>query len=261
MDLSREKKVAIKAALAAGAKILEIYRDVFEVEYKSDKSPVTRADLEADAIINGYLMSEFPNDGYLSEEEEDDFSRFSADRYWLIDPLDGTKEFVKKNGEFTVNIALVDSGSVILSVVYIPVEHVLYYAVKGEGAFKIIENKEYKLSVSNRKSNLRMLISRSRKSPKTLALLDRFGKKFESVIPKGSSLKGCLIAEGKSDVYYNFGKTMKWDTGAMDLIIKESGGIIKTLKDQEINYNEECNVNLNGFYILNLWENKIKIQQ
>ena len=259
MKLKKELETAITAAKLAGETIMAIYSKDFSVCYKDDKSPVTDADVQANKLILESLLSVFPDDGTLSEEARDDASRFEKNRFWVIDPLDGTKEFVKKNGEFSVNIGLVDHGDVVLGVIYIPVRKRVYYAIKGEGAFRQEENGETaRIHVSNRVKPFNMLISRSHTSKRTISLLKMKAFEILSLTEMGSALKGCLIAEGLYDVYYNFGHSMKWDTCAMTCIIEEAGGIIRRLDDAPIDYTEVETKNY-GFYIINNAENHIDI--
>lgn len=252
----RELEVAITAARMAGRVIMEVYREAFSVETKADASPVTEADTRANTVILSALHSQFPDDGYLSEESEDDDSRFQKARFWVIDPLDGTKEFIKQNGEFAVSIGLVDAEGVALGVVYGPVEDVLYYAVRGAGAYKEVRGCRTRIRVSDREKPFLLLVSRSRPPQKTILLLDAYSEWIETVTPMGSALKGCLIAEGAHDVYYNFGRSMKWDTCGMECIVREAGGIMKRLDHEDIDYHERSVSNA-GFYILNRSENRM----
>ena len=257
--LDKELNTAIQAAIAAGDKILEVYRNDFSVYFKDDKSPVTEADIMANQVILKILTDCFPEDGFLSEEVTDDQSRFDKQRCWVIDPLDGTKEFIKKNGEFSVSIGLVDRGKVVLGVIYVPVRKRLYYATIGLGAYrKEADGQVTKLMTSIRKKPYHLLVSRSHPSKRTLSLLEKEAQNILSVTEMGSAIKGCLIAEGLFDVYYNFGHSMKWDTCAMECIVHEAGGIMRRLDDQYIDYTEPSTKNY-GFYILNHPENRIDL--
>lgn len=262
MMFEKELQCAMDAAYAAGEKIMEIYNKDFVVCYKDDTSPVTDADIASNAIIIKHLASMFPDDGMLSEEMDDDESRFDKRRFWVIDPLDGTKEFVKKNGEFAVNIALIIEGEVVLGVVYLPVRQTIYYAVSGEGAYKkaLPDQKAAELHVSKRVKPYHLLISRSHPSKRTQKFLSHNADVILSVTEMGSSIKGCLIAEGSYDVYYNFGLSMKWDTCAMECIVKEAGGFLKRLDDHDIDYMEHDKLN-KGFYILNNWDNRVDLNK
>ncbi|MDK2865960.1 MAG: 3(2), 5-bisphosphate nucleotidase [Clostridiales bacterium] len=258
MTYRNELDVAIKAAALAGERILKVYDEAFEVAYKKDSSPVTEADVSAGLAIEQFIKAHFPEDGFLSEEMEDDGSRYQRARFWVVDPLDGTKEFVKKNDEFAVNIGLVDRGKVVLGVVYVPVTETVYYAVSGQGAYRKNDSKLERLSVSNRYNPVRLLISRSHPSPRTSELIDLLKSRIECIKEMGSSIKGCLIAAGEFDIYYNFGTSMKWDTCALDCIVKEAGGIMKRLDGEPINYTENSPYN-KGFYIVNDAANEVKL--
>jgi 3'(2'), 5'-bisphosphate nucleotidase len=237
-------ETAIKAAIMAGKTISEIYASGFTVDYKDDCSPLTTADLAANKIIKSQLApTALP---FLSEEDESvNYSiRKHWDRYWLVDPLDGTKEFVMKNGEFTVNIALIDHGTPILGVIYAPVPDLLYYAGIHFGAFRMKDT----VKVLNDKNNINEIIelsdqlprdhskrpytvvaSRSHLNAPTRQFIDRLAKEHQDmqIITKGSSLKLCAIAEGSADMYPRFGPTMEWDTAAGHAIVIVSGGHVK----------------------------------
>lgn len=261
MKLEKELDTALMAAKLASEKILEIYSKDFSVCYKNDQSPLTEADILANQVILETLINVFPEDGFLSEESTDDASRFIRKRCWIIDPLDGTKEFIKKNGEFSINIGLVDEGEVVLGVVFVPVRDRAYYAVKDEGAFRRESNGVVeRLNVSKRAQPFNLLISRSHPSKKTVSLIQIKAKEILSVSEMGSAIKGCLIAEGLFDVYYNFGHSMKWDTCAMQCIVEEAGGIMRRLDDQMIDYTEDETKNY-GFYIINRIENRVDISE
>jgi len=258
MAYERELEIAIEAVYAASEKILTIYKKAFDVAYKDDDSPITKADIEANAVIQKIIKEAFPRDGFISEEMADDGSRMVKERFWVIDPLDGTKEFVKKNGEFTVNIALVHGDEVVLGVIFAPVLQMLYYGVKGAGAFCKSKEGIKPLHVSKRVNPIRMLVSRSHPANKTYDLIQQMKSKIECVEKMGSSLKGCLIAAGEYDIYYNFGRSMKWDTCAMTCIVEEAGGMIRKLDGKPINYTEKNKVN-HGFYIINRAENAFDV--
>lgn len=257
MTLDNELKTAIEAARAAGEAILKVYTRDFQVDYKSDNSPLTEADLNAHHIIVDALEKEFPKYPILSEESVDDFIPDKHAWCWIVDPLDGTKEFVKKNDEFTVNIALTYEKIVVMGVVYAPVFDELYYAVKGHGAFCEEKGVKREIQVSTRIDKLKVLQSRSHQSQKCMDYIERNEPKITDVTRMGSSLKGCRIAKGVHDVYYNCGRTMIWDTGAMEVVIEEAGGILSQLDDEPIMYDLKKLVNDKGFYILNDIRNKL----
>ena len=212
-----------KIAFQAGEAILKIYGKNFQVEYKDDDSPLTEADKNANEIICSSLHTLYPNIPILSEEnriiEYDE--RKDWEYYWCIDPLDGTKEFIKKNGEFTVNIALIHKNAPVLGVVYAPVLDAMYSAKKGEGAFL---NGVKLLHVSEKLDDkLRVVASKSHLSKETEEFIDALDAKIKEQVSKGSSLKLCMIAEGSADIYPRLSPTMEWDTAAADAIVRESG--------------------------------------
>lgn len=261
MELVNELNVAIDAAIRAGEKIMEIYSGSIEVEYKENNTPLTLADKQANDIIVDSLLKNFPEHSILSEEKKDTKDRLENDWCWIVDPLDGTKEFIKKNGEFTVNIALSYKHKSVLGVIYVPVTKELYYAVKGHGAYLKSENLLNKLQVSNKKENLILVASRSHTSKQLSKLIEENKDKFKEVKNAGSSLKGCLIAKGEADIYYRFGLTSEWDTAAMQCIVEEAGGSFKQLDLSDMLYNRENTLNEKGFYIVNNEKNIFNIQE
>ena len=209
----------------AGNKILEIYNKDFTVEYKDDNSPLTQADLVANKIICESLQKLYPNIPIISEENKQvnyDI-RKNWEYYWCIDPIDGTKEFVKKNGEFTVNIALIHNDTPVLGVVYAPVLDQLYYAKDGLGAFK----NGIKLPIKRDDNDFVIVASKSHLSNETKQFIEDIKTtKKKVLISKGSSLKLCMIAQGSADIYPRLGPTMEWDTAAADAIVRNSGKIV-----------------------------------
>ena len=234
-------QLAKSAAILAGEEILKVYNKDFDVSYKEDESPLTIADKNANAVIEKMLLeSKIP---ILSEEgrqvpfEE----RKNWDKLWIVDPLDGTKEFVKRNGEFTVNIALIENGSPVMGVIYVPVTNVLYYASE-EGAFKESKNSIDKLPILMDRQSFIAVGSRSHQSPETKAYFDSLINKHGKieVISMGSSLKICLVAEGKADVYPRFAPTMEWDTAAGHAIANYANKKLIDYKTKnEMKYNRE----------------------
>ncbi|OQX59319.1 MAG: 3'(2'),5'-bisphosphate nucleotidase [Helicobacteraceae bacterium 4484_230] len=216
----------VSIAKEAGSAIMEIYEKDFQIEYKDDKSPLTEADLKSNEIICSALVNLYPDIPLLSEENKEVpyGDRKGWEYFWLIDPIDGTKEFIKKNGEFTVNIALIHKDVPVLGVVYAPVLNDMYYAKKGEGAFKnglrlpLEQNSEpeKKLSVVASKSHL---------SKETQEFIDNLRLSTEelSLVSKGSSLKLCMVAEGAADIYPRLAPTMEWDTAAAHAVVLEAG--------------------------------------
>lgn len=229
MDLHQLMNIALKASLVAGKKIMEIYNQDFEIEWKEDNSPLTNADLASNEIINSFLKS--TNIPVISEENSEISyeKRKNWEYCWIVDPIDGTKEFIKKNGEFTVNISLVKNGKPVIGVIFVPVTKELYYAiVSNKKAFKTKINNytddydgffkpddEIKPSSYNSKE-IRIVGSRSHMNSETMDFVNQVRKPNVKVtiVSKGSSLKFCLVAEGKADIYPRFAPTMEWDTAA-----------------------------------------------
>lgn len=258
MDYEKILELIKDISVKAGEKIMEYYISDFKVEYKEDNSPLTCADKAADDIIIEALKKEFPDYGILSEESTDDLTRLEKEFCWLIDPLDGTKEFVNHTDEFTVNIALVQNGVSILGVVYVPVTKEMYYAYKGGGSFYLNDGVETKIHVSERNENLRLLSSKYHRSEKFLELIETHSERISGVEGIGSSLKGCLIAHGKAEGYYRHGYTCEWDTAAMQIIVEEAGGILKQLDGSPMRYNRVDTLNRLGFYVINNDTNHLK---
>lgn len=259
MNLIDEINYIKETAIRAGKKIYEVYENYFDVYYKDDKTPLTKADLEANKIIINRLKSRYKDFDIISEE--DSYRReLKSDYCFIIDPLDGTKEFVKKNDEFTVNIALTYKTKLVLGVVYAPLLDELYFAIKGEGAYFEQNELKKKIHVSNRRHNLKVLSSRSHNNKNFEKLVLENGDKIISTMKMGSSLKGCRVAKGEYDIYYNFsGKTSIWDTAAMEIVVFEAGGVLLQLDGSRINYDGKELKNKNGFMILNSLENKLNI--
>ncbi len=246
---------------------MSVYETDFHVSYKEDHSPVTQADHLANDHIVTYLKHHYPQVAILSEESKDDLSRLSADWCWLVDPLDGTKEFIKKNGEFTVNLALVHKGEPVMGIIYVPALDDMYHAQKGEGAYWIPDfscnpdhERGQRIHVTQKTKDLTLLHSRSHVYPRIKELVAMNQDKIKGILYAGSSLKGCLIARGEGDLYYRFGPTMEWDTAAMHCIIEEAGGIFRMMDDTPMIYNKPNVLNTKGFYLLNREENKLRLK-
>jgi len=258
MAYDYELEVARKAATEAGRAILEVYFEDIEVILKSDDTPVTRADYASNALILDRLIHAFPHHGFLSEESIDDPIRLEKEYCWIVDPLDGTKEFIKKNGEFTINIALAKDREIVMGVVYAPVKEELFFAIRGEGAFMEKEGQVTRLHVSERLVDLYALKSRSHETIRYAELLAKHSERILVIHRMGSAYKGCLIARGDYDIYYNFGHTMVWDTAPVDLIVTEAGGYFRQLDHTLFKYNTKKIKNDNGFLILNRPENRLE---
>ncbi len=232
-------------AIAAGKQILTIYNDEklsTQVEHKSDDSPLTLADKASNEVIVARLKKHYPEIPILSEEGKsiDYKDRKDWKKFWLVDPLDGTKEFIKRNGEFTVNIALIENGYPVLGVIYAPVLNKLYVGDSLNNKAYVIDEKSIKnpLKVNNKKTGRIAVGSRSHSSEEEVALLKSYD--VVETISIGSSLKFCMVAEGKADMYYRHGPTMEWDTGAGQAIVEASGGKVTHKKSGErFRYNRE----------------------
>ena len=237
INIEDVKNIALKAAKA----VMNIYEKDFSVEYKDDKSPLTEADLKANEIICSSLEKLYPNIPIMSEENKqtDYTTRKNWEYYWCIDPIDGTKEFVKKNGEFTINIALIYKNEPVLGIVYAPVLDDMYVAKKGEGAFKNGQKLPLKLN-NNKKEKMFVVASKSHLSKETQEFIDSLETKEIEQISKGSSLKLCMVAEGIADIYPRLAPTMEWDTAAADAIVREAGKMTYQFEsDEPIVYNKE----------------------
>ncbi len=226
-------------AAAAGVKILEVYSREFDVAHKDDRSPLTEADLAAHQAIVSGLEALTPGIPVLSEESaEVPFEeRASWQQYWLVDPLDGTREFIKRNGEFTVNIALIDNHEPVLGVIVVPVSGVCYFAARGIGAFRQDRGAEPQQLQVRAYDPEKVVIagSRSHASERLKMFLERAGK--HELISMGSSLKSCLVAEGRADIYPRLGLTSEWDTAAAQAVVEGAGGILTDLSLAPLRYN------------------------
>ncbi len=228
-------------ALQAGEAIMEIYKKDFSIEYKEDKSPLTEADTLANKIICSALQKLYPEIPLLSEENKEVAYevRKNWEYYWCIDPIDGTKEFIKRNGEFTVNIALIYKDRPVLGVVYAPDSHEMYAAKKNEGAFKNGEKLPLQTNKTP-KEKLFVVASKSHLSQETQTFINSLDTKEAVQILRGSSLKLCMVAEGTADIYPRLAPTMEWDTAAAHAIVLESGKrVMKFESEDEIVYNKK----------------------
>lgn len=266
----KELEIAKLAAVKAGEAIMEVYNSAdFGIEYKKDDSPLTIADKASNAIIVEMLREHFPSYAILSEEEQDNLARLENEFCFVVDPLDGTKEFIKRNGQFTINIALAHHHVSVMGVIYVPVTGELYYASGGDGAYRMVVDvadsdwatsmketyRAEKLRVSDNIDvpTLRVVMSSSHGCPQMDELLEKYH--LTNFVKKGSSLKGCMIASGEADIYYRHNPTMEWDTAAMQCIVEEAGGIFRQMDGTPMYYNRENSLNAKGFYILNRVEN------
>jgi 3'(2'), 5'-bisphosphate nucleotidase len=227
-------------AFDAGRRILDIYERGFEVDEKADHSPLTEADSAAHALVLERLKKLTPDIPVVSEESElvSDARRAEWPRFWLVDPLDGTKEFINRNGEFTVNIALIEGDRPVLGVVYVPVTADAYLACRGAGAYKQAGACERSRISARAFTGGKPIVvaSRSHAGPETKVFLDAIGP--HDVVNMGSALKFCLVAEGTADVYPRLGPTMEWDTAAAQCVVEEAGGRVLDARGAPLTYNK-----------------------
>ncbi|MEM9489840.1 MAG: 3'(2'),5'-bisphosphate nucleotidase CysQ [Myxococcota bacterium] len=244
-DIAGLRRSVLDIARRAGDVIMDIYSaDDFDIQTKGDDSPLTRADLAANQLICDRLRALTPDIPILSEESAQVPypDRRPWQRLWLVDPLDGTKEFIKRNGEFTVNIALIDGGQPVLGVVHAPALAVSYSAAPPDGAIRHDSAGERPLRVAAPVGDaLRVVVSRSHAGASTERLLDRLGDRHTvTCVPRGSSLKICMVADGEADFYPRLGPTMEWDTGAAQAVIEAAGGVVLALPERTpLRYNKE----------------------
>lgn len=251
---------AIDIARQAGDAILEIYHDEagFNTETKADASPVTDADHAAHHIMFPGLMAIDTGIPVLSEEGNlpSYDERASWRRYWIIDPLDGTKEFIKRNGEFTVNIGLIENGVPVLGVVHVPVLGITYAGAKGLGAIKLTESGETSIATctvpDGNNRPVRVVASRSHGSEAVEKCIEKLQKHFGEVERKsmGSSLKLCLVAEGEADLYPRLAPTSEWDTAAAQAVVEAAGGVVLDSDLSELRYNTKADILNPHFYVI-----------
>lgn len=241
MGLITLAKEALSIALKAGEEILKVYDGGdLKTTYKEDSSPLTAADEASDRVIGEGLKRIAPDIPVLSEETKAEpyEARKRWKRLWIVDPLDGTKEFIKRNGEFTVNIALVEDGRPIVGIVHAPALGVSYCGIEGEGAFRIDKNGETGIRVADyRGERLKVVGSRSHANVEIEELVRNIGE--AEFVSMGSSLKFCLVAEGKAHLYPRLGPTMEWDTAAAHAVVKAAGGSVTDMEGRELSYNKE----------------------
>jgi len=249
--MDRQAQQVLDIAREAGHAILEVYQNDFAVQHKGDDSPLTAADLASHRVITqrlGELDADVP---VLSEEGADiPFEqRRQWARYWLIDPLDGTREFVKRNGEFTVNIALIEEGRPVLGVVHVPVTGISYVGRVGDGAWKLDSdgNAEQIRVSARRQPTARVAGSRSHAGDSLKRFLDRLGD--HEIVSMGSSLKLCLVAEGTADIYPRLGPTSEWDTAAAQAVVEAAGGRVTDTALQPLRYNTKASL-LNPHFLV-----------
>ncbi len=250
-------ETAIKIAIQAGKAIMDIYATEFSVDFKSDKTPLTTADTKADELITAALKETgLP---VISEEGRQTpyHQRENWESYWLVDPLDGTKEFVNRNGEFSVNIALISHNKAVLGIIYAPVTDTLYFnddqgawkllhaegIVKANSSLENLHREASKLPLERQDKDFTIVASRSHLNPETTQFINEIKKKHDNIriVSRGSSLKLCMIAEGLADVYPRFGITSEWDIAAGHAVVTAAGGRVVAIADesQELSYNNK----------------------
>jgi 3'(2'), 5'-bisphosphate nucleotidase len=250
MNLKEMINPIVDLAIDAGHAILEVYATDFDVQEKGDESPLTQADLASHRCIVAGLRELTPDIPIISEEEglPAFAERGQWQRYWLIDPLDGTKEFVNRNGEFTVNIAFIDNGRPLLGVVHVPIQEKTYIGCEGHGSEVRAGGSTTEIRVAAAShSPVRIVGSRSHRGSSLDAFLEQVGE--SDMVPMGSSLKFCVVAEGDADVYPRLGPTSEWDTAAAQAVVEQAGGQVLELDGKPLSYNQKEDI-LNPFFIV-----------
>jgi len=252
MDMKSLIEPVVALAEDAGRAILAVYSTDFEVQSKSDESPLTQADLASNRCIVAGLEELTPDIPIISEESglPDFEERRQWNRYWLIDPLDGTREFVNRNGEFTVNIAFIENNRPIFGVVHVPVQNKTYVGCDGVGAeLRDGDTAPQPIQVTtDSRDTVRVVGSRSHRGASLDAYLARLGK--HDMIPMGSSLKFCVIAEGRADLYPRLGLTSEWDTAAAQAVVEQAGGRVVTLDGKPLEYNTKSDILNPHFFVM-----------
>lgn len=240
MQLSSILPDVIRVADEASEKVLRIYQSDFKVNYKADESPITAADTAAHDIIVRGLRGISRDIPILSEEGSDILwgERKHWRRFWLVDPIDGTKDFTQRTGEFTVNIALIEDGEPVLGVVTAPALKEAYWGVKGEGAHKRDRSgKVHRIEVAKPRSVKRVVASKNHLNPETREFIEKLGE--HELVQAGSSLKFCRIAEGHADIYPRLGPTCEWDTGAAHAVLLAAGGRVEQFDGAPLKYGKQ----------------------
>ena len=254
-----ELSVALKAVNSVRDLILEIYNSPdFGVEIKEDNSPVTKADKAADKKIREILSEAFPLYALLTEESLDDKSRLNNDYVWIVDPIDGTKDFVARNGEFTVNIGLSFKHEAVLGVILVPVTGEIYYATKGAGSYylKNEDAEPVKIHCNDKTKDVTTLVSNFHSNQTEMDMIAKHSDIIKHQRKLGATLKGCAIAKGEAEMSYRFSSnTKEWDTCAMQIIVEEAGGYLLKFDGTTIHYNREDVYNKDGYIICNRKEN------
>lgn len=252
----KELDVAIEAGVKAIDGILKIYNSNFDVEIKDDNSPVTLADKNADKLIREVLHKAFPTYAFLTEESDDDLSRLENDYVWIVDPVDGTKDFVARDGGFTTNIALAYKHEAVLGVVVVPLTGEVYFAAKGLGAFYRKDGVTKQIHVNDKLDNLTCLKSVYHTYQNELDMIEKHKDKITRVEEWGSALKPCRIAQGLGEISYRLNDgTKEWDTAASQVIVEQAGGLYLKPNKERMMYNRVDVYNHDGYVICNRIEN------
>jgi 3'(2'),5'-bisphosphate nucleotidase len=251
MNLTQEQlDYLCQLSKAAGHEIMDVYQGQIDTWQKEDNSPLTQADLRADKVIRAGLEMHFPHIFILSEESRSAEQDIVPDTLFLVDPLDGTKEFLKRNDEFTVNVALVHQGKVIAGVVFAPALDELFYAAQGLGCWKEDSRGKRQLTIAPRDETqpLKIIGSRSHGSDQLSDWLQTLNQPY-TLMTAGSSLKFCRVADGQADIYPRFGLTSQWDTAAAQCIVEQAGGKVTDLAGKSLTYGLEREI-LNPFFVV-----------
>ena len=255
----QELKVALTAVNSVRELILDIYNSSdLGVEIKEDNSPVTKADKAADKKIREILSTAFPLYSLLTEESVDDKARLNNDYVWIVDPIDGTKDFVAKNDQFTVNIGLSYKHKAVLGVILIPVSGEIYYAVEGLGAYYLKDKNASPIRIhcNNKVQDVTTLVSNFHSNQTEMDMIKKHSDIIKHQKKVGATIKGCLIAKGEAEMSYRFSSnTKEWDTCAMQILVEEAGGFLLKFDGNPIRYNREDVYNKDGYIICNVRQN------
>lgn len=253
---ANELEVAIQAAKFARSAIMNVYNEQFDVEIKEDDSPVTMADKLADIMIRNFIANKFKKHAFLTEESQDTKERLKNNYVWIVDPVDGTKDFVARDGDFTTNIALAYKHELVVGVVLVPLTGEIYYASKGGGAFYVKDDIKEQIHVNDKLDDLIVLKSKFHCNEEEENLIKKHNDKIKHQETYGSSVKPCRIARGLAEITYRMSpNTKEWDTAAAQIIVEEAGGIFVKPDGSPIKYNREDVYNREGYVVANRKEN------
>ncbi len=252
----KELEVALLALNSVRQPIMDIYSRDFDVEIKDDSSPVTEADKMVDKMLRDFISEKFPTHSFLTEESSDDLSRLDADYLWIIDPIDGTKNFVDKDDQFTVNIALAYKNKLVVGAILIPVTNEIYYGSRRNGAFYSRDEIVDQIYCNRKTSDLTAFVSKHHRMKEEDEIIEKYSDRISKTASVGSSIKLCRIAHGVGEITYRFsGNTKEWDTAAGQCILEAAGGVMITLKQEELQYNKKDPRNADGYIAANRRKN------